>query len=188
MTDDDLTPFEDDMMKSLPKERMPSAPLEDRVVGALQDRGVLRGRSRRSVELTPGRIAGVLAASLALLVGGFALGTSFDRAGVVTPDHAANPSSTPVTEASPALVLQQAGTAYIQALEHFAVAGVGAHGDEMAQGREVALTTLYTAADQVARIVPREYLTGQLVVALDVADKARRAVGEDDGRMRSIEF
>lgn len=71
---DDLTPEERDALKNLPRERMPSAGLEGRVVGALRERGVLARRHRRTIEITGGRVAGLIAASIAVVIGAYAIG------------------------------------------------------------------------------------------------------------------
>jgi hypothetical protein len=70
---DELTPEERDALKNLPRERTPAAGLEERVVGAMRERGFL-ARRRRAIEITGGRLAGVLAASVALLIGAYSIG------------------------------------------------------------------------------------------------------------------
>ena len=180
---DDLTPYEKEIMDKLPKERVPSGRLEGRVVDTLRARGILHRRTRGQFVSTRSRIAGVLAASIALIAGGFAIGRmSAPSAGP------GDRGSSVAEEASLALALQQAGTAYIQAIERFAAKSATSTPLEMQQGREVALTTLYAAADEVTRVIPREYLAGQFLVALDVAENTRRLSGERDGRPRSVRF
>ena len=72
---DELTPEERDALKNLPRERMPSAGLEDRVVGAMRERGILAAtRPGRVVRMTTGRMAGLLAASFALMIGAYSIG------------------------------------------------------------------------------------------------------------------
>jgi hypothetical protein len=72
---DDLTPEERDALKNLPRERMPSAGLEDRVVGAMRDRGLLTAKQPgRVVRLTSSRVAGLLAACVVLIVGAYSIG------------------------------------------------------------------------------------------------------------------
>jgi hypothetical protein len=165
MNDDDFTPFEREAMEALPKERTPSPFLEERVVKALRTRGVLRPRKRRKIELTTTRITVGAAAAIVLLLGGFALGRW-------TGERPVAPGDTPAIEASQlalAASLQRAGTAYVSALGELAASGAAPRSDEMRQGREVALTTLYTAAGEVSRIVPKDHMAGQLLRALDVA-------------------
>jgi hypothetical protein len=164
MNDDDFTPLEQEALEALPRERTPSPFLEERVVKALRDRGVLRSRKRRTIELTAVRIAASAAAAVVLLVGGFALGRW-------TGERPAAQADTPAIEASGlalAASLQRAGTAYVSALGELAASDAAPRSDEMRQGREVALTTLYTAAGEVSRIVPKDHMAGQLLRALDV--------------------
>ena len=69
---DELTPEEKEAFDKLPRERMPVG-LEERVVGAMREHGFLAKR-RRVFELTGGRVAGVLAASVALMFGAYSIG------------------------------------------------------------------------------------------------------------------
>lgn len=69
---DELTPEEKAAFESLPRERMPAG-LEAKVVDAMRDHGFLAKR-RRVIELSRGRVAGVLAASVALVIVGYSLG------------------------------------------------------------------------------------------------------------------
>ena len=71
---DELTPEEKEALKKLPRERVPSAGLEERVVGALRERGVLSKQRRRTVEITNSRVAGLLAACVALVIGAYSIG------------------------------------------------------------------------------------------------------------------
>lgn len=165
----ELTPSEKQAMETLPRDRMPSAALEDRVVGALRESGVLAPPRRRVIELTTRRIATVVAASLALLAGGFVLG-QWASARQVAGDEFLAPE---VSDVSVAATLQRAGSAYVSALERFAELPDSVNGDQAVQGREVALTTLYTAADQVTRLVPKYELARQLLVAIDAVPVAQ---------------
>lgn len=73
---DELTPEEQKAFDSLPRERMPAglpAGMEERVVDAMREHGVLAKR-RRMVELTNSRVAAVLAASVALVIGAYSIG------------------------------------------------------------------------------------------------------------------
>lgn len=73
---DELTPEEREAFDKLPRERMPAglpAGLEERVVGAMREHGFLTKR-RRVITLTGGRLAGVLAASVALMFGAYSIG------------------------------------------------------------------------------------------------------------------
>jgi hypothetical protein len=184
----ELTPEEKKALETLPRDRMPSATLEDRVVGALGDRGVLAPPRRRVIELTARRIATVVAASLALLAGGFGLGQWAGARQVASDDFI----GTEMSDVSVAATLQRAGSDYLTALERFAELPDSVNGDQAVQGREVALTTLYTAADQVTRLVPKNELARQLLAAID-ADPTALSVAANGGATtvvdrRVIEF
>ncbi len=168
----ELTPSEKKALETLPRERMPNAALEDRVVGALRDRGVLVPPRRRVIELTAQRIAAAVAASLVLLAGGFALGQWVGARQVARGDFVTLETS----DISMAATLQQVGSAYVMALQRFAELPDSVDGEQAVQGREVALATLYTAADQVTRLVPKNELARQLLIAINT-DSATRMAG-----------
>lgn len=69
---DDLTPEEKDALQKLPRERMPMG-LEGRVVEAMREHGFLAKR-RRAIEITNSRVVGLLAACVALVIGGYSIG------------------------------------------------------------------------------------------------------------------
>jgi hypothetical protein len=71
---DELTPEEREALKSLPRERTPSAGLEDRVVAAMRQHGVLARKPARVIRITSTRVAGLLAACLVLMVGAYSIG------------------------------------------------------------------------------------------------------------------
>lgn len=72
---DELTPEELEALKNLPRERMPPASLEDRVVGAMRQHGMLgTQKSGRVVRLTRSRYAGLIAATVVLMVGAYSIG------------------------------------------------------------------------------------------------------------------
>jgi hypothetical protein len=173
MNKDDLTPQEKKALETLPREKVPSAFLEERVVRALRRRGALRAASRRSIEITNMRLMGAVAACLAFVVCGFALGL------LATPSqYVSQPAVTPDAGPVPvALSVQEAGSAYVTALERLALMSTSTDGSEAAsdeelrQGREAALMTLYTAADEMARIIPRDRLSKCIVNAIETTEQ-----------------
>jgi hypothetical protein len=184
MNDDELTPDESEAMRALPRERPPSEFLEERVVRALRNRGLLETRRHRFVELTSLRVAGAVAACIVLLIGGFAMGRWTDSLRLVRTDSPALEAGA----ASVAASLQRAGTAYVLALESLATIPEAARGEEMHQGYEVALVTLYTAAGQMARIVPREHLARQLLQVIEPDGKPRAGDRAGDRGTRVVRF
>jgi type IV secretory pathway VirB10-like protein len=69
---DELTPEEKEALKSLPRERMPAG-LEGRVVNAMREHGFLE-KPRRVIAVTNSRLAGLLAACVALMIGAYSIG------------------------------------------------------------------------------------------------------------------
>ncbi|HET6462979.1 MAG TPA: hypothetical protein VFH33_04195, partial [Candidatus Krumholzibacteria bacterium] len=74
MSNDELTPEEREALAHLPRERMPSAGLEDRVVAAMREKGHLTRKPARVIRLTTSRVAGLLAACLVLMIGAYSIG------------------------------------------------------------------------------------------------------------------
>ena len=174
MKKDDLTPQEKKTLETLPKERVPSAFLEERVVRTLRRRGALRPMSRRNIEITNKRLIGAVAACLAFVICGFTMGLLATPTQVVSPPLATmSASAVPVS-----LSVQEAGTAYITALERLALMSSSAesddarNNDELRQGREAALITLYTAADEMAKIIPKDQLSRCIVNAIETTEKS----------------
>jgi hypothetical protein len=174
MHDDDLTPSEKDAFATLPRERMPSAGQEDAVVKALYERGLLGARRRRVVAVTPVRVAALVAASVAFMVAGFAAGQWTTLRQITSSARTLGSD-----ELSSAAALQYTAAAYLSALENFAALPDTTADDDARQGREVALKTLYTAADRVSHMVPRDYLAGKLLDAIDVAVGTPAPAGAD---------
>jgi hypothetical protein len=185
MTDDELTPSEKKALESLPKERVPSAFLEERVVRTLRRRGFLRSREDgRFIRITGWKITGAVAACLAFVVCGFGLGFwASSRPVAVQQVLVPEANGQPV-----AYSIQQAGTEYILALEKLAAYSDTTAAEEIREGREVALNTLYTAADEMVRIIPREVLAQCIVQAIATTEASAVQQGREDSQPRLIEF
>lgn len=183
MNGDELTSSEKKALESLPKERMPSAFLEERVVRTLRKRGLLQHSGRRLIEVTGLRLAGVVAACLAFVLCGFTLGFWASAQRFVPTNMNGMGNGIPA-----AISVQQAGTAYIVALESLAQASQTAPEDEIQQGREVALNTLYTAADQMVKIVPKDVLAKCIVHAIETTEGDVPGRESEQGLPRVIQF
>lgn len=70
---DELTPQEQEAFANLSRERMPAG-LEERVVGAMRERGFIAPKRARVVRITNSRVAGLLAACIVLVVGAYSIG------------------------------------------------------------------------------------------------------------------
>jgi hypothetical protein len=181
----ELTPQEKKAYETLPRDKMPAAELEDRVVAAIERRGVFEAPRGRVVVFNARRIAAVVAAAVALVAAGFATGQWAGMRRAATAELTASAEFAPpeLSDLSVAATLQRTGSEYVTALERFAELPDSVDGDLAVQGREVALATLYSAADQVTRLVPSDELTRQLIAAINIRQQARLADGT-----RVIEF
>lgn len=192
MNDLELTPQEQRALDALPAERTPSEFLEERVVRSLRQRGLLRNGRDRVLGLTPSWIAAMVAASLVLVVAGFALG----RWSAPAPTHEVpGPVSVPAhqnqnqdQDLAVAASLQQAASAYVTALEQLQASLQTTGGEQASQGREVALASLYSAAGRVARFVPAEPLEDGLREVVTAYARGRETGQSNMPRRRVVDF
>jgi hypothetical protein len=188
MTDRKLTPEERRGLDELPAERTPSDFLEERVVRSLRDRGLLRRERARVLELTRSRVAAAAAACFLLVVAGFAVGRWTSPSTAQEPHAPSSLTARHADNFAVAASLQEAASAYVIALEDLEASLQTAGGEQARQGREVALASLYSAADRVARLVPGERLAHRFreaVTALEVGDERGTA---DPSRRQLVEF
>lgn len=145
--DDELTAAERQALDALPRERQPSALLEERTVRALRERGLLRGRGS-AWSRAPWRAAAT-AAAIAL----FAAGTAFGQwlGARQAADTLAIVQQTDAMAA--ALQVQYAGTAYLDALAALVATANQAEPAAARQAREVAFAVYRGAADELDRLV-----------------------------------
>jgi hypothetical protein len=185
MTDDELTPSEKRALEALPKERAPSAFLEERVVRVLRREKHLHSREgRRAIPITGWRIAGAVAACIAFVVCGFALGYwASSRPEAVSRGFVSVSNAMPL-----AYSVQQAGTDYVLALEKLAAYSDSTQGEEAQLGREVALNILYTAADQMVKIVPKDVLARCIVHAITTTGPIESDRDGENAEPRTIQF
>ena len=189
--ENDLTPEEEMAFQGLPRELEPSRILEERVVKALREEGVLgaarveTGPPATAIShwLRPWMVAVSVAASLVLFASGVIFG---QRMGSMTTAEA----FIQVREqdaAQLALRIQEAGSAYVAALAALSEldpAGQGGEGAGQAaslegvgvrQGREVALGALYGAANELARMSPDDVDVQRILQILE--DRQAREEG-----------
>lgn len=144
--DEALTPHERAALEALPRERKPSALLEERTVRALRERGLLRTPGRRGAR-APWRLAAA-AAAIALFAAGTAFGQwlgvrqAADTIATVQRDDAM----------AAALQVQRAGTAYLDALATLVTAAGEADPTVARQAREVALAVYRGASEEIGRL------------------------------------
>ena len=165
---DELTPGEREAFEALPKEHAPRAHLEDRVVLALQRRGLLAipltsaaGGRRR---LAPW-LVGAVAAALALFVGGFATGQYFGaRSGAAAAISGVQASGSAAQVAAHA---ERAGTMYVAALVALNQLSDSADAPTRAKARQAALAALGSAAEEVAHLAPNDPLAAAVLRGLN---------------------
>ncbi len=181
MTDpDDLTPAERRALASLSTGPQPGRLLEERTVQALRAEGLLRTRPRR---FPAARRAAAAAVAAGLFFGGLATGQWI--AGRETGRMVSQLEASHAMEA--ALLVQRTGSAYAQAIAGLATSRNAGDSLVVAQGREVALSALYGAANQLVRISPDDPLVVRILQAMEQerADTGTTAAG---GTRRVIWF
>ena len=171
---DDLTPGERRAFEALPRERAPRAGLEERVVAALQRRGLLAipltSSAAQRRRLTPW-LVGAVAAALALFVGGFAAGQYFgQKSGAAAALSGARASGSAAEVAAHA---ERAGTMYVAALVALNQLSDSADAPARARARQVAIAALGSAAEEVAHLAPNDPLAAAVLRGLSERNKGQ---------------
>ncbi|HVG46230.1 MAG TPA: hypothetical protein VM890_15915 [Longimicrobium sp.] len=180
--DDELTADEREMFAALPREREPGRLLEERTVRALRDRGLVHapGKPRRVIRFHPGWLTGAVAAGLALFLGGLATGqylATRNMGQVVAAVQAHD-------QKQAAQLVQQTGSAYVQALATLSQVSNTTAGAQGQQGREVASSMLRAAADELVRMNPNDPVATGILAAFDRAGVQQRAAARPDTAAR----
>jgi hypothetical protein len=180
--DHELTPDEREMFAALPREREPGRLLEERTVRALRDRGLVHapGKPRRVIRFHPGWLTGAVAAGLALFLGGLATGqylATRNMGQVVAAVQAHD-------QKQAAQLVQQTGSAYVQALATLSQVSNTTAGAQGRQGREVASSMLRAAADELVRMNPNDPVATGILAAFDRAGVQQRAAARPDTAAR----
>jgi hypothetical protein len=166
--DDDLTPRERAMFAALPRHRVGSAALEDRVVAALMHRGLLH-RMSAAFGRTPWRVVTQLAAAAAVFVmgavyGQSSLAASKQRSAPTGPDLVSmqNEQTGEVKPEDLAPLIKRVGTAYVSVLSMLPADTV----DTLARfAHQAAKATWRAAASQMARVHSADSVRAVLHVA-----------------------
>lgn len=169
-----------EMVRELPLDVMPSAFLEERTVKELRSRGLLR----RQRWLPASWLVGSVAASIALFAMGVVVGQWLGTRSTI--ETVASIASTP---AAAAANVQQTGTAYVQALEAL-VNAANAQGQpqQSAQAREVALTALHAAANEVIRLAPNDPVAMKILQGIEQAKLQAQPRDERDSSRKIVWF
>jgi ABC-type transporter Mla subunit MlaD len=173
---DELSPAERRAFEALPRERPPRSELENRVVAALQRRGLLAIPLAQAAPGARRRLApwlvGALAAALALFVGGFAAGQYVgSRSGAAAVLSGVQASRGDV--AAVAAHAERAGAMYVAALTALSQLSDTADAATRARARQAAITALGAAASEVAHLAPDDPLAAAVVRGLNERARAR---------------
>jgi hypothetical protein len=165
------------MIRELPnEEKMPSALLEERTVRELRNRGLLR----KQRWIPTSWLVGSVAASIALFATGVVVGQWMGTRSTVNAvvDMAQNTNT-----AAAAAQVQQTGTAYVQALEALVASANQTQGQpQNVQAREVALTALHAAANEVVRLAPNDPVAAKILQGIEQARRQSQPVDAGDER------
>ena len=168
-----------EMIRELPMDAAPSALLEERTVKELRSRGLLR----RQRYLPTSWMVGSVAASIALFATGVVVGQWMGTRTTIS--SVAEIAST----ASAAEHVQQTGSAYVQALEALVNSANQSQGQQQsAQAREVALTALHAAANEVVRLAPNDPVATKILQGIEQARRQSQPLDEQDGGRKIVWF
>jgi len=165
--DDELTPQEQERLRTLPREHLASRALEDRTVAALRAHGIVRPART----FAPLRVALAAAAGLALFAGGVLFGEWRSSA---RPDAEAVPPSERV---------RAAGSAYVSAIGDLTRRGSGTASEELDDARVAAVEVLHQAAGEVMLLAPGEPVAEGILAGFDQAAARERGDGESVRRI-----
>jgi len=174
---DQLSPAEREALDGLPREREPSAMLEERTVRALRNEGLFRPVRRGGINPHApfGWLAAGIAAALVLFASGVVVGQWMGGRSTVQAIVAVEEANAREVAA----LVQQTGSQYAAALAALTqVPSSESDSNWVAQGREVALTALYTVADQMVQVAPDDPLVARI---LQVMEGEQRPPGEGSG-------
>ena len=164
---------------ALPRDRAPSRLLEERTVTALRKRGLIALRGSRRWALR--RMATRVAASIALFALGVAAGQWLGARSTTNTVIALQHNDALRTAAE----VQRAGTAYVAALQALARQS---ESNPSGQGREVALTALYAAANEMVRLAPNDPVAAEILRGFQRAWQQQSATQKQDPLRRIVWF
>ena len=171
-----------EMIRNLPMDAMPSALLEERTVRELRGRGLLR----RQRSFPTSWLVGSVAASIALFATGVVVGQWM---GTRTTINTVAEIASSATPASAAAHVQETGTAYVQALEALVTSANQSQGQQpSAQAREVALTALHAAANEVIRLAPNDPVATKILQGIEQARRQSQPLDEQDAGRKIVWF
>jgi hypothetical protein len=161
--EDDLNQRADEPYRDLPRELDPGSAVEERIVRALKSEGLLRAAPRAS-----GGRAWMLqaAAALVLFAGGLAAGEYHgtrrtEQRLAVAVDQEPH---------DPAVLVQRAGSAYVDALARLSETSAMGDSAKAAEGREAALSAFRSAVEEFHQAAPNDPYSTRLVDAMSASN------------------
>jgi len=173
--EDELTPGERAAFDALPRTREQSRLLEERIVRAMVDRGLLEIAPPRWMHRKIPVFAAGIAAALALFVGGIAVGQWLGSHAVADSMAAAQHE----TALEMAAAVQRTGSAYVTALAALSQLTDSSSNGAVAQGREAALTALYAAARELVELAPDDPVAVSIRDYLENRWRPQQGSGEE---------
>jgi hypothetical protein len=171
-----------DMIHELPIDAAPSALLEERTVKELRNRGLLR----RARGFPVSWMMGSVAASVALFAMGVAVGQWVGTRNTINTVAEIASAGSP---AAAAAQVQQTGTAYVQALEALVNSANQTQGQQpSSQAREVALTALHAAANEVVRLAPNDPVVAKILQGIEQSRRQAQPLDERDAGRKIVWF
>ena len=171
-----------EMIHDLPMDAAPSALLEERTVRELRSRGLLR----RQRSLPTSWLVGSVAASIALFATGVVVGQWM---GTRTTINTVAEIASSGTAAAAAAHVQETGSAYVQALEALVTSANQNQGQQASpQAREVALTALHAAANEVVRLAPNDPVATKILQGIEQARRQSQPLDEQDAGRKIVWF
>lgn len=169
--EDDMNDADRAGYAGLAHEQDPGPVVEDRIVRALKDRGLLHGGRAGHGAMGWARLA---AACLVLFGGGVALGEY--HGGQRAEQRLASARNTDGLDA--AMRVQQTGSAYVEAIAHLAeISKSGGDLWHTQQGREVAVSAIEAAATELHQVSPDDPFTAQLLDAIAASRASQQKAG-----------
>jgi hypothetical protein len=161
---------------------MPSALLEERTVKELRSRGLLR----RQRTFPTSWLVGSVAASIALFATGVVVGQWVGTRSTIS---SVAEIATSGTAAAAAAHVQETGSAYVQALEALVNSASQPQGQPASpQAREVALTALHAAANEVVRLAPNDPVATRILQGIEQARRQAQTLDEQNAGRKIVWF
>jgi hypothetical protein len=159
-SEDDLNAAERAAYAELPREENPGRAVEDRIVRALTERGLLnRARASRGAWWWVGvAAAAVVAFGAGLAAGEYRAEQRVERQLAAARDESARDA---------AMRVQQTGSAYVEAVARLGrLSAAGRNAEQTMQGHEIALSTLQAAVTELHQVSPNDPFTTRLLEAM----------------------